>query len=480
MRRGGRARRAMLGAVATGALLGAAQGFNLGWKSLLASATAQSDGEAGGYTGRAVSVSSWGNRLAVGEAKADESKSQVSAEMSPVHRRRLAERLLSQEGTDYPTINFDPDEGTENPFDGNYKVVTASGLEIDIDSTSVAGVYTIAPIGSSTSGFPTIEVAGGDLSACTSDITLDLNAGKITCTVAGSPGGNTTYTTLMINGESPEEFDLQVSDCVGDGLNLFVDESAGKITCEVDTAVAGTPQTYPAGLTGDTLSSLDGDLVSVSDCKDGAITLIGDGKTGGITCQVNVQVAGGSVETATAVDLSTCTAVTVDGDEIACGETVYTTYAAVAPASDGSPFGVYLSTCDGGITLNLDEGQITCTVAGTQDTETEVDAEVIVVTEVNEVTTIARAGTELASAGGDFIIELDVNGSVTASAVDASPSPTASPAAAAAARPPCRTSPSPCRTPPSPCRTSPSPTRTSRAAAARRPRPPRRRRCPAR
>merc|ERR1719335_605722 len=91
MRRGGRARRAMLGAVATGALLGAAQGFNLGWKSLLASATARSDGEAGGYTGRAVSVSSWGNRLAVGEAKADESKSQVSAEMSPVHRQHLAE-----------------------------------------------------------------------------------------------------------------------------------------------------------------------------------------------------------------------------------------------------------------------------------------------------------------------------------------------------------------------------------------------------
>merc|ERR1719335_1930068 len=411
MRRGGRARRAMLGAVATGALLGAAQGFNLGWKSLLASATAQSDGEAGGYTGRAVSVSSWGNRLAVGEAKADESKSQVSAEMSPVHRRRLAERLLSQ----VPTIDFVPNGATlDNTYDGTYTVVTASGLEIDIDSTSVAGVYTIAPIGSSTSGFPTIEVAGGDLSACTSDITLDLNAGKITCTVAGSQAGNTTYTTLMINGESPEEFDLQVSDCVGDGLNLFVDESAGKITCEVDTAVAGTPQAYPAGLTGGTLSSLDGDLVSVSDCKDGAITLIGDGKTGGITCQVNVQVAGGSVETATAtftvtessgdsapaVDLSTCTAVTVDGDEIACGETVYTTYAAVAPASDGSPFGVYLSTCDGGITLNLDEGQITCTVAGTQDTETEVDAEVIVVTEVDEVTTIARAGTELASAGG--------------------------------------------------------------------------------
>merc|ERR1719335_1033254 len=495
MRRGGRARRAMLGAVATGALLGAAQGFNLGWKSLLASATAQSDGEAGGYTGRAVSVSSWGNRLAVGEAKADESKSQVSAEMSPVHRRRLAARRLAQQGTDYPTIDFNPNADTDNPFDGTYKVVTASGLEIDIDSTSDTGVYTIAPFGPSTSGgFPTIEVAGGDLSACTSDITLNLNAGKITCTVAGSQAGNTTYTTLMINGESSEEFDLQVSDCVGDGLNLFVDESAGKITCEVDTAVAGTPQTYPAGLTGDTLSSLNGDLVSVSDCKDGAITLIGDGKTGGITCQVNVQVAGGSVETATAtftvtessgdsappVDLSTCTAVTVDGDEIACGETVYTTYAAVAPASDGSPFGVYLSTCDGGITLNLDEGQITCTVAGTQDTETEVDAEVIVVTEVNEVTTIARAGTELASAGGDFIIELDVNGSVTASAVDASPSPTASPAAAAAARPPCRTSPSPCRTPPSPCRTSPSPTRTSRAAAARRPRPPRRRRCPAR
>merc|ERR1719335_1267689 len=428
MRRGGRARRAMLGAVATGALLGAAQGFNLGWKSLLASATAQSDGEAGGYTGRAVSVSSWGNRLAVGEAKADESKSQVSAEMSPVHRRRLAARRLAQQGTDYPTIDFNPNADTDNPFDGTYKVVTASGLEIDIDSTSDTGVYTIAPFGPSTSGgFPTIEVAGGDLSACTSDITLNLNAGKITCTVAGSQAGNTTYTTLMINGESPEEFDLQVSDCVGDGLNLFVDESAGKITCEVDTAVAGTPQTYPAGLTGDTLSSLDGDLVSVSDCKDGAITLIGDGKTGGITCQVNVQVAGGSGDSAPAVDLSTCTAVTVDGDEIACGETVYTTYAAVAPASDGSPFGVYLSTCDGGITLNLDEGQITCTVAGTQDTETEVDAEVIVVTEVNEVTTIARAGTELASAGGDFIIELDVNGSVTASAVDASPSPTASP-----------------------------------------------------
>merc|ERR1719335_474525 len=190
MRRGGRARRAMLGAVATGALLGAAQGFNLGWKSLLASATAQSDGEAGGYTGRAVSVSSWGNRLAVGEAKADESKSQVSAEMSPVHRRRLAARRLAQQGTDYPT------------FDGTYKVVTASGLEIDIDSTSDTGVYTIAPFGPSTSGgFPTIEVAGGDLSACTSDITLNLNAGKITCTVAGSQAGNTTYTTLMINGE---------------------------------------------------------------------------------------------------------------------------------------------------------------------------------------------------------------------------------------------------------------------------------------
>merc|ERR1719335_317282 len=188
MRRGGRARRAMLGAVATGALLGAAQGFNLGWKSLLASATAQSDGEAGGYTGRAVSVSSWGNRLAVGEAKADESKSQVSAEMSPVHRRRLAERLLSQ----VPTIDFEPNDATtDNTYDGTYTVVTASGLQIEIDSTSVPGVYTIAPIGSSTSGFPTIEAAGDDLSACTSDITLDLNAGTITCTVAGSPGGNT-------------------------------------------------------------------------------------------------------------------------------------------------------------------------------------------------------------------------------------------------------------------------------------------------
>ena len=129
----------MLGAVATGALLGAAQGFNLGWKSLLASATAQSDGEAGGYTGRAVSVSSWGNRLAVGEAKADESKSQVSAEMSPVHRRRLAARRLAQQGTDYPTIDFNPNADTDNPFDGTYKVVTASGLEIDIDSTSDTG-----------------------------------------------------------------------------------------------------------------------------------------------------------------------------------------------------------------------------------------------------------------------------------------------------------------------------------------------------
>merc|ERR1719438_512534 len=107
----------MLGAVATGALLGAAQGFNLGWKSLLASATAQSDGEAGGYTGRAVSVSSWGNRLAVGEAKADESKSQVSAEMSPVHRRRLAQ------DNGYK-ITLDTKE-PEDQLDDEYKVVTA-------------------------------------------------------------------------------------------------------------------------------------------------------------------------------------------------------------------------------------------------------------------------------------------------------------------------------------------------------------------
>merc|ERR1719335_1823622 len=187
MRRGGRARRAMLGAVATGALLGAAQGFNLGWKSLLASATAQSDGEAGGYTGRAVSASSWGNRLAVGEAKADESKSQVSAEMSPVHRRRLAARLLSQVPA---TIDFEPNGATpDNTYDGTYKVVTASGLEIEIDSTSVAGVYTIAPIKSTSDGSPAIAVdalGGSDLSACTSDITLNLNNDKITCAELGT------------------------------------------------------------------------------------------------------------------------------------------------------------------------------------------------------------------------------------------------------------------------------------------------------
>merc|ERR1719335_288736 len=290
MRRGGRARRAMLGAVATGALLGAAQGFNLGWKSLLASATAQSDGEAGGYTGRAVSVSSWGNRLAVGEAKADESKSQVSAEMSPVHRRRLAERrlaerLLRQEVTNYPTIDFDANANTtENPFDGTYKVVTASGLEIEIDSTSDTGVYTIAPIGPS-DGIPTIGVAGGtgdELSACTSDITLDLNAGKITCRVAGSPAGNTTYTTLMIHGESEEKDDLLVKDCVGEGRNLYVNQTAGEITCEVNTTVSGTEQTYTVG---DTL--VDGNTVSLDDCNGGIITDFADGQ---ITCEVNTTV----------------------------------------------------------------------------------------------------------------------------------------------------------------------------------------------
>merc|ERR1719335_353812 len=358
MRRGGRARRAMLGAVATGALLGAAQGFNLGWKSLLASATAQSDGEAGGYTGRAVSVSSWGNRLAVGEAKADESKSQVSAEMSPVHRRRLAERLLSQ----VPTIDFVPNEATfNNTYDGTYTVVTAAGLEIEIDSTSVAG------------GYP---------SACTSDITLDLNAGEITCTVAGSEGGNTEYTNLRTADGSP---DVSVPDVV-------------------------------------------------SACAAGTLA-VDKNELDEITC-------------------------TVPADE-----PVITTYTVAAEAGNT----VDLSTCDG-ITLDENNGKITCT-----SSRNLYVAEGIVVTETedDEVTTIAKAGTELASAGGDFIIELYVNGNVTASAVDASPSPTASP-------PPCRTSPSPCRTSPSPCRTSPSPTRTSQAAAARRPRPPRRRWCPAR
>merc|ERR1719335_1326701 len=387
MRRGGRARRAMLGAVATGALLGAAQGFNLGWKSLLASATAQSDGEAGGYTGRAVSVSSWGNRLAVGEAKADESKSQVSAEMSPVHRRRLAERLLSQ----VPTIDFVPNATTlDNTYDGTYTLVTASGLEIGIDSTSVAGVYTIAPIGPSTNGDGfTIEVAGatgGDPSACTSDITLDLNAGEITCTVAGSEGGNTEYTNLRTADGSP---DVSVPDVVS-------------------ACAAGT------------LAVDKNELDEI---------------TGTVTC-------------------------TVPADE-----PVITTYTVAAEAGNT----VDLSTCDG-ITLDENNGKITCT-----SSRNLYVAEGIVVTETedDEVTTIAKAGTELASAGGDFIIELYVNGNVTASAVDASPSPTASP-------PPCRTSPSPCRTSPSPCRTSPSPTRTSQAAAARRPRPPRRRWCPAR
>merc|ERR1719443_2149526 len=95
----------------------------------------------------------------------------------------------------------------------------------------------------------------------------------------------------MINGESPEGQNLNVSDCVGDGLSLFVDESAGEITCEVDTAEAGTPQTYPAGLTGDPLSGTPLEPVTVSDCTDGPITLI-DGETGGITCEVKAQVDG--------------------------------------------------------------------------------------------------------------------------------------------------------------------------------------------
>merc|ERR1719160_1951979 len=90
------------------------------------------------------------------------------------------------------------------------------------------------------------------------------------------------------------------------------------------------------------------------------------------------------------------------------------TYAAVA-TDDGQP--VNLSTCDGGIFLEPNTGGITCTVAGTQDTETEYVAEGIVVTETasNEVTTIARAGT---SAGGDFIIELEDNGAVTAPVIN--------------------------------------------------------------
>merc|ERR1719335_1477181 len=285
MRRGGRARRAMLGAVATGALLGAAQGFNLGWKSLLASATAQSDGEAGGYTGRAVSVSSWGNRLAVGEAKADESKSQVSAEMSPVHRRRLAERLLSQEGTAYPTINFDPDEGTENPFDGNYKVVTASGLEIEIDSTSATGVYTIAPIGPIPGGdVPTIKVAGepdDDLSACIGGVALDLlsSSGKAICvTVASTPAVNTTYTNL-IDATSNK---VKVSECGDGGGNLSVSPNAPEITCDVNAPVS---ETYTATHTN--AENFDGEK-SVSDCLD---TIATTDTQGEITCDVNAPVS---------------------------------------------------------------------------------------------------------------------------------------------------------------------------------------------
>merc|ERR1719335_740878 len=183
MRRGGRARRAMLGAVATGALLGAAQGFNLGWKSLLASATAQSDGEAGGYTGRAVSASSWGNRLAVGEAKADESKSQVSAEMSPVHRRRLAEDSGYKITLDTKDI--------EDQLDDEYTVVTKEGLVIVIGPSDGSGVYDIAPALPNSPAIPGlglgIAVEGGNnpvtdvAGSCPGGITLDESSGEVVC-----------------------------------------------------------------------------------------------------------------------------------------------------------------------------------------------------------------------------------------------------------------------------------------------------------
>ena len=175
MRRGGRARRAMLGAVAAGALLGAAQGFNLGWKSLLAPVSSQTDGEAGGYAGRAVSVSSWGNRLAVREAKADESKSQVSAEMSPVHRRRLAE-----DGSEDYTITLESED--------RYKVVTPAG-EIGIDATTTVGVYDILP----PSTGATLSAGGVALeTTCEAGtITLDASNGRIAC-VVGTPDGEAT------------------------------------------------------------------------------------------------------------------------------------------------------------------------------------------------------------------------------------------------------------------------------------------------
>merc|ERR1719335_1718918 len=339
MRRGGRARRAMLGAVATGALLGAAQGFNLGWKSLLASATAQSDGEAGGYTGRAVSVSSWGNRLAVGEAKADESKSQVSAEMSPVHRRRLAERLLSQ----VPTIDFVPNEATfNNTYDGTYTVVTAAGLEIEIDSTSVAGVYTIASIGPSTNGDGfTIEVAGatgGDPSACTSDITLDLNAGEITCTVAGSEGGNTEYTNLRTADGSPDvSVPDVVSACAAGTLAVDkneLDEITGTVTCTV-------PADEPV-ITTYTVAAEAGNTVDLSTC-DGITLDENDGKI-------------------------TCTTPATEAEKTTYTDLTYTDGGIVVPA--------LVSDCAGDLgTLTVDKnefdeiaGKITCTSPG-GDTE---------------------------------------------------------------------------------------------------------------
>merc|ERR1719335_851325 len=383
MRRGGRARRAMLGAVATGALLGAAQGFNLGWKSLLASATAQSDGEAGGYTGRAVSVSSWGNRLAVGEAKADESKSQVSAEMSPVHRRRLAERLLSQ----VPTIDFVPNEATfNNTYDGTYTVVTAAGLEIEIDSTSVAGVYTIASIGPSTNGDGfTIEVAGatgGDPSACTSDITLDLNAGEITCTVAGSEGGNTEYTNLRTADEST---DVPVSDCAGDGGTLAVDQDNNVITCSVPDEAASTRYTVRDGSDG---------VVDLASCTSGIDLDDDNGKITKITCNVagtqDVETTYTKLKTddgsQTDVLVSACAdgggSLSVDQEENANGVTgvtctvpaglpAITTYTNLRTAADSTD--VPVSDCAvGGGTLAVDQATnvITCNVAATQDVET--------------------------------------------------------------------------------------------------------------
>merc|ERR1719159_2293307 len=398
MRRGGCARRAMLGAVAAGALLGAARGYDI---TLDTKANAEPDPRADDeYT----VVTTAGLEIVIGPKVGNEYDI-ASAVPSP-NDNDLA-LSIAVEGGDKPVTDVAGSCPGGITLDASTGDIACYGFA-KVDPIPAVGAGSIVPVGASITITP--DVAGGfDFTTCEGDIDVQIDAGALGDIVCKDENGLVVQTaegatsfTVTDDDSNDVSSTFTLVNCPG-GITL--DKSASEIVC---VPAVGAGSIVPVGasitITPDVAGGFD-----FTTCEGDIDVQIDAGALGDIVCKdengLVVQTAEGA------------TSFTVTDDDSNDVSSTFT-----------------LVNCPGGITLDKSENEFVCygVERGAAPVTNSVGGS-IVVTETSEPnaalqekTTIAggtidtsatitvTGGDALASEGTNYKIELNtVNGAFT-------------------------------------------------------------------